>query len=135
VREALRVIARALAPGLRPVRRAGAIALVVVLVGGLVGEQAREAALLHVRCEHGQLVHVAAAGASHARAHAIAPRTAGEGSHEHCTLVGTQHGAPALPVASPPVLALALPVATTPKLVAHAARATFLIAPKTSPPV
>jgi hypothetical protein len=124
---------------IRRVRRAGAIAIAMLLVVCTVAVQTGEAAVAHVRCqEHGQLIHVTSVapdtGAD--RAPGLARVTPARGSaldHEHCAVLGTTYcsGSSLAPSAVSIVatLALRMPIASE-----HTARTTFRLAPKTSPP-
>lgn len=125
----------------RRIRRAGAIATVVVLVVCTVGVQAREAAIPHVRCqEHGQLVHVHGVVPDSVGDHAVGvahvpSRGAFEADHEHCPMGGT------VPCTSCPAVAPAVSIVAAvadpqvPRTNAHVAVATLRMAPKTSPPI
>ena len=128
------------APLRRRARRACAAVTALLAVLGLLGVQGREAAEIHVRClEHGELMHVAPAahGAELARpgTSALGPRSAGDRTgHEHCLFVGANHcvhGSLAIP-ATTAVATLEVVHAVAPS--EHLARATFRLAPKTSPP-
>lgn len=123
----------------RLVRRAGAIATAILLVACTLAVQTQEVAVAHVRCQkHGQLVHVTGMAPDTAGISGLARMLAGGGAaahHEHCPLVGTTHctstclAAPAV-VPSATVAFARVPIASE-----HAARTTFRLAPKTSPPV
>lgn len=122
------------------IRRAWAGATALLVLVSLLHAQTREAMYLHVRCaEHGQLVHVhAIAVASSNRSASTsclavqAPRQ--QLDHDHCLVIGAKHcahGAIAAP-ASAMRVDLAPPASIEPA--EYVARATFRIAPKTSPP-
>jgi hypothetical protein len=121
-------------------RRAGSTATAVLLMVCMLVVQSREAAMVHVRCaEHGQLIHVRAANhiapaPGGAPVVALPARGDAASDHDHCALIGAKHCAEL--AAAAPVSTIVLTVAPrmTPELVSYAARATFRIAPKNSPP-
>ena len=123
-------------------RRAGAVAATLVMLAGMLAVQAREATVVHVRCvEHGQLMHVEApahaapTARTEAGTHVIADQGGARAGHDHCLVVGANHyvHAAAAPVTATEVAALEHVPSVAPA--EHLARATFRLAPKTSPPV
>lgn len=124
----------------RLVRRAGAIATAMLLVVCTVAVQTREVAVAHVRClEHGQLIHVTSVAPDRAADRApgltrILPARGATVDHEHCPVVGTTHCT--FTSLAPPAVAIVATVALARVPIAsdHAARTTFRLAPKTSPP-
>jgi hypothetical protein len=124
---------------MRLVRRAGAIATAILLVVCTVAVQTQEVAVAHVRChEHGQLIHVTGVTTDSAdRApgmRSIRPGRGAAADHEHCPVAGTTHCT--FTALTPPAAAIVATVAFTRVPIAseHAARTTFRLAPKTSPP-
>jgi len=124
----------------RRLRRAGSTATAVLLMVCMLVVQSREAAMVHVRCaEHGQLMHVRSANHI-APAPAGTPVVALPGSgdaaseHDHCALIGAKHCAQVAAAVPVSTIVLAVAPRMTPELVSYAARATFRIAPKNSPP-
>ena len=95
--------------------------------------------MVHVRCtEHGQLVHVesvTSADIAPAGVAVVMPSDVTPPDHDHCALIGAKHCVEL--AAAPPVAEIALATARAPRPepVVYAARSTFRIAPKNSPPV
>lgn len=124
----------------RLARRAGAIATAILLVVCTVSVQTHEAAVAHVRClEHGQLMHVTSVAPDGASVRApgtsrILPTRGVVADHEHCPVAGTTHCT--FSSLAPPASAIVATaaVARVPITSDHAARTTFRLAPKTSPP-
>jgi hypothetical protein len=119
-----------------------AIATALAALACMLAVQAREAGFVHVRCaEHGELMHVQPAAhagptaQSTAGTHVASDRGGAKAGHDHCMVVGANHcmqHAPA-PVAATEVATLERVVSVAPA--EYLARATFRLAPKTSPPV
>ena len=128
------------------IRRLPSIAVVVVALASMLAVQWQEGSVVHVRCEaHGEVMHLGAESTSvHDGQGTEGPvgqrhLRPGSGSeaveHDHCDFLGSTYGTFASPT---PAIAvtdgaawLATPVATPS---APIARATFRLAPKTSPP-
>ena len=124
----------------RQARRAGTIALALLVMVCTVIVQSREGASVHVRCEaHGQLVHVKSVArdtGDHAPGLACVIPARGEAiaDHEHCPVVGTTHCTHGSIAQTAAVPVATLVVVRTPIAREHSARTTFRLAPKTSPP-
>lgn len=121
--------------------------VVVVALASMLSMQWHEAAVVHVRCNaHGEMSHLGAGGRSVVGAEAAAGpagearldqgTTAELDDDDHCQVIGSTCSEVArveAPVAiAGPATLLAV---TAPPFGAPAARATFRLAPKTSPPV
>jgi hypothetical protein len=121
-------------------RRAGSTATAVLLMVCMLVVQSREAAMVHVRCaEHGQLMHVRSANhVAPAPNHTPVVALPGSGDaasdHDHCALIGAKHCAELATAAPVPSIVLEIAPRMLPELVSYAARPTFRIAPKNSPP-
>ena len=102
-----------------------------------------EATTPHVRCAvHGEQTHAI----THGTGQVGAPTIGGDqianraddivAEHEHCGIVATAHALFARPAAPTLITDAAVPIAIAPPIAAAPiARATFRLAPKTSPPV
>jgi hypothetical protein len=121
----------------RSIRRGLSAAAVVLLVVAQLGALAHQAAVRHVRCEHGELVEAASIEAHlGGDARLVGVTNPGAPDDEHCTLASAlrQHGtAPHTPTL---VVAMAACTSVAPPATAarFAAASLYLIAPKTSPP-
>ena len=134
--------ARACLSFVRRLRRAGAIAAALAALACMLAVQAREAGYVHVRCaEHGELMHVepaahaAPTAQSTAGTHLVSDRGGAKTGHDHCMVVGASHCIQhaAAPVAASEVATLERVASVAPA--EYLSRATFRLAPKTSPPV
>ncbi|HEY1817859.1 MAG TPA: hypothetical protein VGG74_36205 [Kofleriaceae bacterium] len=125
----------------RRLRRAGAVATALLALTCMLVVQSSEAAVVHVRCaEHGVLMHLhpGAAPATAQSSGATALHSHKDdrvGHHDHCLMVATSHFVQASVAGTACTTASALELVRPPIPVEHVARATFRIAPKTSPPV
>lgn len=127
----------------RFVRRVASVAAAALLVTVALLARWHEATTIHVRCAaHGELIHVshseASDGTHHVMgAHELAPRSDDVvGEHEHCGLIGAVH----TPVDAQLRLVVtsdgsAHEIVRSVAPIELIARATFRLAPKTSPPV
>lgn len=124
-------------------RRVASAAVATLLVAVALLARWHESTTLHVRCAtHGELMHVSHAtvrdGATpKIGAHELAARDDDAvGEHEHCGLIGAVHTCAVASIA-PVVItdATALEVVRSVTPIELIARATFRLAPKTSPPV
>jgi len=128
------------------IRRLPSIAAVVVAIASMLVVQWQEGPVVHVRCEtHGELMHLGSESSSvHGGQDSEAPvsehhlrqSTGGQAvAHDHCDVLQSTYStvasiAPTIAITDGAAL-LAVPVATPS---ARLPRATFRIAPKTSPP-
>lgn len=134
--------ARACLSFVRRLRRAGAIATALVALACMLAVQAREAGYVHVRCaEHGALMHVEPAAHTSVTTQSttghrlVSDRGGSRAGHDHCMAVGASH---CMHSAPPPIEAREVATLERVASVAPAeylSRATFRLAPKTSPPV
>ncbi len=117
---------------------AAGVAFALLLAGFISGSH--QAAVMHVRCAHGELTHgdpVAALDAATSTSIASLPGTALPGSHvhEHCLLAGAVHAIAQPRAVAATATAVDAPVVATVALPAIAPRACiYRTAPKTSPP-
>ena len=120
----------------RQLRRAGAIATALAALACMLAVQSREAGYVHVRCaEHGELMHVGPATHATPGIHLVRDRGGTKTGHDHCMVVGANHCVQhaAAPIAATEVAALERVASVAPA--EYLSRATFRLAPKTSPPV
>lgn len=115
---------------------AAGVAFALLLAGFISGRH--QAAVMHVRCVHGELTHGdPVTGIADATTSASLPGTTlpGNHAHEHCLLASALHAieqpralAAAATLADAPVLAIVAPPAIPPRA------SIYRTAPKTSPP-
>ena len=112
------------------------VTLIAFAIAGVMRGD-HEAAVTHVRCEHGELTHAAnvrvVAGGQ--RAVTELPAQTESHDHEHCLLACALH-ALAKPRFAIAIAAFAAiePIATATPIAIHARGAVYRTAPKTSPP-
>jgi hypothetical protein len=139
---------RSVSTNIRSTILQGQAALVaLVFVASQLGSYLHAATEHHARCpEHGELIHVDAAGgdvveigdaADATEGAALRSAATGDHEHDHCYLCpvsrerpGTLSHAGAIAAVTPAVIEHALPAAA-----AHVGQPRYLIAPKTSPPL
>jgi hypothetical protein len=128
----------------RLIRRLPSIAVVAVALASMLAMQWQEGSVVHVRCDaHGEMVHLGAGGSAVVAGEGPVGAAHFDGStggqaddDDHCQFLGSECSA--IVAIAPPVAhadVTTLLVNPAPPLGAVIVRATFRLAPKTSPPV
>jgi hypothetical protein len=127
----------------RLIRRLPSIAVVAVALASMLAMQWQEGSVVHVRCDaHGEMVHLGAGGSSVVAGEGPAGAShfdSSTGGHadddDHCQFLGSECSA-IVKIATPVAIAdgATLLVTLAPPAAAVIVRATFRLAPKTSPP-